>query len=335
MLQQTQVDTVIPYFQRFMRRFPKVEALANATQDEVLSHWSGLGYYARARNLLKAAQMIISEFDGKLPADQCALESLPGIGRSTAGAILSLAFKQRAVILDGNVKRVLARYHVVDGWPGHTQVARTLWQHAEQHTPAIRCDAYTQAIMDLGATVCTRSKPDCNRCPMQTHCKAFKLSDQGDITPQTWPGKKPKKTKPKKTSVFLILENHNEEILLLRRPQTGIWGGLWSLPEMAENTDIATNIASLYQLQLISKQCWPTLKHQFTHFQLSIIPIHCKIEHMPGIKEIATDSALWYKTEHTPPGGMPTPVMKLLAQYQDNLNSRGTLNDTHGTLHRS
>ena len=330
MLQQTQVDTVIPYFKKFTQSFPDVESLANASQNEVLSHWSGLGYYARARNLHKAAQMIVAEHQGKLPANPEALEALPGIGRSTAGAILSLAFEQRAVILDGNVKRVLARYHVIDGWPGHSKVAKTLWQLAEQHTPDSRSAAYTQAIMDLGATLCTRSKPDCERCPMEQHCQARILSLQSDISPQAWPGKKPKKAKPVKTSIFLILENSDNEILLLRRPQTGIWGGLWSLPELAEDTDIATAVATSYQLRLISHSRWPPLKHQFTHFELNIIPIHGLIEHMPAVKEIAPDSALWYKTEQIPPGGMPTPVMKLLAQYQDHLNSRGTPHDTHG-----
>ncbi len=330
MLQQTQVDTVIPYFKRFMLSFPNVATLASASQNEVLSHWSGLGYYARARNLHKAAHVIISEFGGELPANQTELESLSGIGRSTAGAILSLAFKQRAVILDGNVKRVLARYHAIDGWPGQTQVAKTLWGLAELHTPDSRNESYTQAIMDLGATLCTRSNPDCDHCPMHEHCQAKKLSDQGGATPQDWPGKKPKKAKPSKTSVFLILENSDQEILLLRRPQTGIWGGLWSLPELENDSDLAKAIANQHQLKLKSRQSWSPLKHQFTHFELNITPVHCQIEHLPGIKEIATDSALWYKIDQIPPGGMPTPVMKLLTQYQENLNLRGTTDDTHG-----
>lgn len=227
MLQQTQVTTVIPYFEAFMARFPDVRALASAPEDDVLSHWSGLGYYARARNLHKAAKQVVMEFGGEFPADQETLESLTGIGRSTAAAILAQAFGKRATILDGNVKRVLARYHAVPGWPGQSAVLNKLWEHAENHTPEERVKDYTQAIMDLGAMVCTRNKPECKTCPVNDGCQAYNRDEV-----QRYPGPKPRKEKPEKTTWMLILEDTKGRILLERRPPTGIWGGLWSLPEL-------------------------------------------------------------------------------------------------------
>ena len=221
MLQQTQVATVIPYYLAFMQRFPNVQSLASAPTDDVLSHWSGLGYYARARNLQKAAQAVVHEHDGEFPQDQQQLEALTGIGRSTAAAILAQAYDIRAAILDGNVKRVLARYHAVPGWPGQTAVQQQLWQFAEQHTPNERIRDYTQAIMDLGALVCTRSRPSCERCPLQTNCLAYARSETA-----LYPGSKPKKAKPEKTTWMLILEDNDGRVLLQRRPPSGIWGGL-------------------------------------------------------------------------------------------------------------
>src|SRR5690554_4896984 len=232
MLQQTQVATVIPYFERFMERFPSVQALAEADQDEVLKYWAGLGYYARARNLHKAAQQVCNEFGGQFPDTVEGLSQLSGIGRSTAGAIVSIAFQKRAAILDGNVKRVLARHHAIEGWPGQTETLRRLWDHAEQHTPKLRSNHYTQAMMDLGATVCTRSKPACNRCPVANTCEAFA---QANIN--AYPGRKPKKILPIKTVQLLMLRNPAGDILLQQRPVTGIWGGLWSFPEIALDVD--------------------------------------------------------------------------------------------------
>jgi A/G-specific adenine glycosylase len=226
MLQQTQVQTVIPFFERFMARFPDVVALADAAQDEVMHHWSGLGYYARARNLHRAAQLIRDDYGGEFPDTLEAMMGLPGIGRSTAGAILSLSMNQRQPILDGNVKRVLARHEAVGGWPGKVSVANALWDIAERNTPQERVADYTQAIMDLGATLCTRSKPACGRCPVAADCAARKSGSE-----HNFPGRKPKKDKPLR-STTMVLATSNSSLFLERRPEAGIWGGLWSLPEI-------------------------------------------------------------------------------------------------------
>ncbi len=322
MLQQTQVDTVIPYFQRFMAAFPDLMALAGAAEDDVLAHWSGLGYYARARNLHKAAREVASTFDGQLPADQDELERLPGIGRSTAAAIMSLAFGQRATILDGNVKRVLARYHCVDGWPGHSAVNRRLWELAETHTPARDCARYTQAIMDLGATVCTRSRPDCPNCPLKKHCLAHQSGH-----PARWPGKRPARKKPEQARLFLLLENEQGALLMIRRPPAGIWGGLWSLPEIEPDTvsgrlsptsdcsGLSAAIAARYGLVAEACTVWPEVRHSFTHFDLRLTPVHIRTKGHAAVKEIAEADTLWYKPSQSPPGGMPAPVTRLLQRF--------------------
>ena len=232
MLQQTQVATVIPYYQTFMTRFPDVRRLAAAPLDEVLHLWSGLGYYARARNLHRAASLICSEHQGDVPSDLAALEALPGIGRSTAGAILALSAGQRHPILDGNVKRVLSRVYRVEGWYGHGEVARQLWELAERHTPKTQVAAYTQAIMDLGATLCTRGKPACARCPLQDQCAAYRDDCVG-----AYPASRPRRTLPVRESRVLLLCNAAGEVLLQRRPPVGIWGGLWSFPEVPADED--------------------------------------------------------------------------------------------------
>ena len=228
MLQQTQVETVIPYFEKFMQRFPDIQTLAKASQDEVLQYWSGLGYYARARNLHKAAQQVRDENAGAFPEDIEAVVALPGIGRSTAAAILSISYNQRYAILDGNVKRVLARHGAVEGWPGKPKVAKQLWQFAEQYTPKTKNAEYTQAIMDLGATVCKRGKPNCSVCPVANDCRALALGLEKQL-----PHAKPKKILPVKDTCMLAITNENADVLMQRRPNHGIWGGLWSLPEFA------------------------------------------------------------------------------------------------------
>lgn len=228
MLQQTQVGTVVDYYIRFMGRFPTVETLAAATEDEVLHLWTGLGYYSRARNLLKTARHIVNQ--GGFPKHVSSLEALPGIGRSTAGAIASIAMGQRAPILDGNVKRVLARHAGIEGYPGTSETAKALWSVAEEHTPATRFDAYTQAIMDLGATLCTRVRPACSFCPVSDDCNA-RLTGRVD----TLPGKKPKKLLPQRSTTMLLIEDARRHVLLQRRPGSGIWGGLWSFPECARD----------------------------------------------------------------------------------------------------
>ena len=222
MLQQTQVTTVVPYYERFMTSFPTIEALASASRDEVLHLWTGLGYYARARNLHKAAQRVVDEKNSVFPNSLDDLQGLPGIGRSTAAAILSISQGGRAPILDGNVKRVLARFHAVPGYPGDAGPQRLLWKHAESHTPMKRVANYTQAIMDLGATLCTRSEPRCDICPVATRCEAHQCQETDQ-----YPGRKPKKEKPVKAARLFLFITPNEDCLLEQRPSNGIWGGLW------------------------------------------------------------------------------------------------------------
>ena len=232
MLQQTRVTTVIPYFERFISRFPQVSDLAAAPLDEVLALWSGLGYYARARHLHRAAQEIISRHSGVPPTDLAAWCALPGVGRSTAGAILTLAAGAYHPILDGNVKRVLARYHTVPGWPGLPEVQQRLWVLAEAHTPQHRTGAYTQAIMDLGATLCTRTRPDCLRCPVAEGCKAHESNLVANF-----PMSRPRQVLPVREMTFVLLLNQEDNVFLERRPAAGIWGGLWTFPECPAQTD--------------------------------------------------------------------------------------------------
>lgn len=273
MLQQTQVTTVIPYYQRFMASFPTVKDLAQATQDNVLAHWTGLGYYARARNLHKTAQIIQAEHGGQFPKQVDQLQQLPGIGRSTAGAICAIAHKQQATILDGNVKRVLCRYHAVEGWPGKTAVSNKLWQLASQHTPTTRTADYTQAIMDLGATVCTRNKPQCHQCPLSEDCQGYQ---QG--IPTTFPHKKPAKTLPVRTCLFLILKNDSGHILLQQRPASGLWGGLWVFPQ-CESHDNLQSACHQLGYNIISHEPLDVRRHTFSHYHLDYQPVMVKVQH--------------------------------------------------------
>ena len=302
MLQQTQVQTVIPYYQRFMHRFPDVLSLADAGLDEVLQHWSGLGYYARARNLHRAAEIIRDEHDGRFPSTLDAVSALPGIGRSTAGAILALAFGQRHAILDGNVKRVLARHAAIDGWPGKTAVARALWELAETRTPAGRVGDYTQAMMDLGATLCTRTKPGCAMCPLQSDCIA---SSQGEV--ERFPGRKPKKDKPRRTTT-MVLAVADGAVYLERRPASGIWGGLWSLPEVS---DVGDWCAQRFGARALDTESWDTLRHSFSHYDLDIAPVVVRIDSASS-KVADYDDSTWYRPGDAPPGGIAAPVMRLI-----------------------
>jgi len=304
MLQQTQVQTVIPYYERFVRSFPCVVDLANATLDEVLLHWSGLGYYARARNLHSAAQRIRDDHRGVFPDSFDDAIALPGIGRSTAGAILSLAFNTRHSILDGNVKRVLARHGAVAGWPGKTDVVNSLWQAAEQHTPEQRVAEYTQAIMDLGATVCTRSKPSCSSCPVSADCLARESNTIGDF-----PGGKPKKVKPLKQTT-MVLAVSDDSLFLERRPAAGIWGGLWSLPELS-----GENVGDWCQKNLNASEDsiepWDNLRHSFSHYDLDIHPVVVRIA-ATSRKVADGDDAIWHPLDELPPGGIAAPVQTLI-----------------------
>lgn len=310
MLQQTQVKTVIPYFLSFMQKLPDIHALANASEDTVLHLWTGLGYYSRARNLHKTAKLICKEYKGQFPATVEELNALPGIGRSTAGAIISIAFQKPAAILDGNVKRVLARHHTITGWPGQSQTLKRLWQVAETHQPNTRVADYAQAMMDLGATVCTRSKPACEECPLEKSCEAYQ---QGN--PQDYPGKKPKKALPSKSTHMLIIQNTRGEILLEKRPASGIWGGLWCLPMMETLTDAE----ALYQdlnLQIAQKVDWPSWRHTFSHYHLEISPVHLSLSKDPtNIME--GDRQLWYNIHKPEVVGLSAPVKKILTSLTE------------------
>ncbi|MCJ8168381.1 A/G-specific adenine glycosylase [Atopomonas sediminilitoris] len=309
MLQQTQVSTVLGYFDRFMHALPDVHALAAASEDQVLHLWTGLGYYSRARNLHKTAQQVVTQFGGEFPASVEQLCTLPGIGRSTAGAIASLSMGINAPILDGNVKRVLARFLAQTGWPGDSATSKALWAAAERYTPNQRGHHYTQAMMDLGATLCTRSKPQCLLCPLASHCQARLLG-----TPTAFPESKPRKVLPQK-QVVMPLFAHNGHVLLYKRPSQGLWGGLWSLPELDQTDAIATQAAQL-QLNTGEHQALPSLTHTFSHFQLQISPvlIHCQAS-----PSVAEGDWLWYNLSAPPTLGLAAPVQKLLQQAAEHL----------------
>jgi A/G-specific adenine glycosylase len=313
MLQQTQVTTVIPYFQAFMQRFPDVQALAAAPVDDVLSHWSGLGYYARARNLHKAAKQVVEEHSGEFPADQSELEALSGIGRSTAAAILAQAFEKHATILDGNVKRVLARYHAVPGWPGKTSVLNRLWECAEQHTPDERIKDYTQAIMDLGAMVCTRSRPACEQCPLSAGCEANARGEQ-----KLYPGSKPKKDKPEKTTWMLILEDSHGRILLERRPPSGIWGGLWSLPELDpayQPEELPDACEQAFGFDCSQPEITSGFRHTFSHYHLHIQPARLSVANTVHVADNGDHQ--WIHRDQALALGLPAPIRTILTSPQE------------------
>lgn len=308
MLQQTQVTTVIPYFERFMARFPDVASLALAPQDEVLHHWSGLGYYARARNLHQAAKQIVTRHGGEFPLGLEQLRALPGIGRSTAGAVVSLSKGEWAPILDGNVKRVLARHHAVSGWPGQAAVLKRLWQLAETHTPRDRVGAYNQAMMDLGATLCMRSRPRCEDCPVAASCIA---REQGRW--REFPGKKPKKTLPQRQVQMLLLRNPAGELLLQQRPPHGVWGGLWGFPEAAIDADPLQwcEQAGLGKARL-ERELAPR-RHTFSHFHLDILPREILLE-QPGCRLLEGPGWVWYKPWQPDERGLAAPVSRLIEE---------------------
>ena len=309
MLQQTQVKTVIPYFIRFVERFPDAVALAEAPLDRVLHLWTGLGYYARARNMHRAAQVIARDFAGRLPDDPKALMALPGIGRSTTGAILTLGHGRRAPILDGNVKRVLARFYGIYGWPGHREVEKRLWELAERETPQRETAAYTQAIMDLGATVCTRSRPRCADCPLASGCHAFRYGEQ-----QLLPTGRTRNSLPVRRIVFAVLENEQGEILLEKRPPAGVWGGLWSFPEYSSDTELADWIKTRAVLVSEALTTLPQIRHSFSHFHLDITPVKAVIRDKADT--IGDNEAyLWYAPEHGPEIGMAAPVKALMEKH--------------------
>jgi A/G-specific adenine glycosylase len=302
MLQQTQVVTVIPYFQRFLKSFPTLEALANADEDHVLHHWTGLGYYARARNLHKAAKLIVAEHNGQFPTDIDEVIALPGIGRSTAGAILSLSLGQHHAILDGNVKRVLARFFLVAGWYGNKKVENQLWQLVEQVTPKNNITQFNQAMMDLGASLCSRTKFDCGPCPLVDQCDAHKLKRVKEF-----PNSKPKKKNPTKQCVMAILKNNNH-VLMEKRPASGIWGGLYGFFEF--DSEDAMDIWLAKQGVSGKKTQLATFQHVFSHFNLIITPIVVTVSQLPlsvGERDMISFDLL------TPQAvGLATPTKKMI-----------------------
>jgi A/G-specific adenine glycosylase len=306
MLQQTQVGTVIPFYRRFMQRFPTVVALGAAPLDDVLSAWSGLGYYARARNLWKAARIVAAEHGGRVPETFDALHALPGIGRSTAGAILAQAHGQRWPILDGNVKRVLARYHAVAGWPGEPSVAKELWRHAEAHTPRERVADYTQAIMDLGATLCTRSRPACTMCPLASDCAACR-----DGTQARYPAPRPKRERPQRRVAVLVVRAPDGRVLLERRPARGIWGGLFSLPELPAEDSPREWCVRMLGAAVAAERVLETIAHAFTHFDLDLDPRLLDLAASPSVVN-DRDDRLWCRPGAKLDVGVPAPVAALL-----------------------
>ena len=306
MLQQTQVATVIPYFERFMARFPTVQSLAAAPLDEVLGLWTGLGYYARARNMHKAARQISDEFTGELPTSVDELIALPGIGESTAGAIVTLGHGGIATILDGNVKRVIARHREIEGWYGQSAVMKKLWQAAHEFTPEVRTPDYTQAIMDLGALVCTKSAPHCDVCPVSDDCLARLNNRIADL-----PGKKPRKVIPTRARFFLQCLDPEHRVLLIKRPANGIWGGLWCFPEFDSQEAMSDWLTS----QSLELQGNPkaelVVEHQFSHYKLKMQPHRCdttKVEQ----RVAEADTRAWFTIDEAVKLGLPAPVLGML-----------------------
>jgi A/G-specific adenine glycosylase len=306
MLQQTQVMTVARYYDTFMQAFPDVQSLAAATADEVLHRWSGLGYYARARNLHRAAQRVRDQHGGVVPTDFEALSALPGIGRSTAAAILALSAQQHHAILDGNVKRVLARVFRIEGVPSESVVQRELWMLAERCTPAQRVAHYTQAIMDLGASVCTRRKPACAQCPLREGCQA----QAAGLTEQL-PVRKPAKARPLRHCVLLLCARADGAVLLERRADTGIWGGLWGLPEISSVDAAGEWCSAQFGIAPDQIHSRPVLRHGFTHFDLDITPVECRLAQVP-LRAMESDRWLWYNKTAPAKVGLAAPVTRLI-----------------------
>ncbi len=305
MLQQTQVATVIPYYQRFMESFPTITDLAKADEDNVLHHWTGLGYYARARNLHKTAKIIQQEYQGNFPENIEQVNALPGIGRSTAGAILSLALNKHHAILDGNVKRVLARCYMVEGYNGQSKYEKALWQIIEVLTPKKNVAQFNQAMMDLGSLTCTRSKPKCELCPLSKNCLAFSLSEQSN-----YPQKKPKKTIPEKHTI-MVIPRINQQVLMEKRPPSGIWGGLWCFLEVQHQDDISALLAK-QNLKQVSMQQLAKFRHTFSHFHLDIEPIIVDCKQLPAKEINENKQQQWYNLASTASVGLAASTQKLI-----------------------
>lgn len=309
MLQQTQVARVMPYFEAFTSALPDIQSLALAPLDQVLHLWSGLGYYSRARNLHKAAQIIMEHHDGQFPQSLEEAQALPGLGRSSAGAILGFALGKSHAILDGNVKRILCRAFSIPGWPGQVQVERELWSLAEHLTPKEETANYNQAMMDLGATLCRRYQPDCPACPIENLCQARALNQT-----HLHPAPRPTKTKPKKQLYFLLITDDQGQILLEQRPPTGIWASLWSLPEHPLDRSPEAYLQATFGLQTQARTDLAPMRHSFSHYDLDIYPIHLRVSEMP--QRVQERPWLWYNLIKPQPLGLPAPVLELISQLQ-------------------
>ena len=308
MLQQTQVATVIPYFARFLASFPTLRELARASEDHVLALWSGLGYYSRGRNLLRAAQIIEEKFGGEFPRSIDDILALPGIGLSTAAAISAFAFGERQAILDGNVKRVFARYFGIAGFPGEKKVESKLWSVANEVLPQNNIEAYTQGLMDLGATICLRSRPLCVACPVENSCVAKR---QGRI--EELPARRPKKTVPKKSTTMLII-THAGEVLLEKRPPTGVWAGMWCFPELTNGTSARDVCRERFGLETKKPKPWNVLQHGFTHFKLSITPQPICV--LTKSSRAAEPGVIWLSIDDALAAAIPKPVRTLLTKLE-------------------
>ena len=315
MLQQTQVSAVIPYYQRFLSSFPDVQSLANASSEQVMAHWSGLGYYTRARNLHACAKRIVQEYGGVFPPRAELLAELPGIGRSTAAAIAAFSYGTRAAILDGNVKRVFTRVFGIGGFPASKAVETDLWLRAEALTPEAdvqKIQSYTQGLMDLGATLCTRTKPRCTDCPLQSRCVALATGRIAEL-----PAKAPKKIVPTRLVNMLVIVDQSGNVLLEKRPESGIWGGLFSLPELAHKGD-ATSRQVMRQLQDAAQEFGEPefiielqkITHGFTHFKLEISPFQCRLK--SSALTVSEDTHVWYPLQQCDGAPLPAPIKKLL-----------------------
>ncbi len=306
MLQQTQVTTVIPYFERFMAAFPTVESLARAELDQVLHLWAGLGYYARARNLHRAARLLQDRFQGRFPERLESLCALPGVGRSTAGAILSLAFDRPAPILDGNVRRLWTRLHGIETWPGERATERLLWRLSERYLPDRNAAVHTQALMDFGATLCTRSRPKCDRCPFRDHCLAHRHGKVSEI-----PAPRPKVRKPVKESYWLVLSDGRERLYLERRPANGVWAGLWSFPSWDRREALEDHCLDI-GLETGALTWLAPRRHTFTHFQLRYVPVLAALKR--AVPRVGDTPSRWIVPTGRPEVAVPSPVKKLLAE---------------------
>jgi A/G-specific adenine glycosylase len=304
MLQQTQVATVIPYYERFLARFPDVKSLAGVPLDEVLALWSGLGYYSRARNLHAAAQVVAESYGSRFPRTREALAALPGVGRSTAAAIAVFAFGGREAILDGNVKRVLARHFAVRGYPGEKRIENRLWKIAEAQLPAKNIERYTQALMDLGASVCTRRQPACASCPLRMSCEAHARGKA-----EGYPAPRPRRALPRRETTMLLLLREGE-VLLEKRPPTGVWGGLWCLPEIPAGADPREYCGRRFGAKRVHATRLPLLRHGFTHFTLDVTPVVCRLEVAASF--LAEPGQVWLVLEEAAQAAIPAPVRKLL-----------------------